>query len=130
MSIEGGCHCGSLRYDIDGQIIRTVVCHCQSCQASLGAAFAVFANVEAAAQRYTRGAPALYRSSPTVQREFCRACGTQLVFRRDGAARIGVNAATLDDPGQVKPDMHIWMDSDIGWFDTTDTAPRHKQAPS
>ncbi len=76
-----------------------------------------------------QGAPALYRSTTDVQREFCGLCGTHLVFRRDGAKRIGVNAATLDDPARVKPDLHIWTESDIGWFDTTDTAPRHRQSP-
>ncbi|MEI9989603.1 MAG: GFA family protein [Rhizomicrobium sp.] len=127
--IEGGCHCGALRYAVEGEVVRTVICHCRSCQRSLGAAFAAFANVGAADFRYTRGAPALYRSTAQVQREFCGACGTQLVFRRDGAARIGVNAATLDDPALVKPDLHIWTESDIGWFDTTDAAPRHRQSP-
>ena len=127
--IEGGCHCGALRFAVHGQVIRTVVCHCRSCQRSLGAAFAVFANVAVSDLRYVRGTPALYRSSAAVQREFCGACGTQLVFRRDGAARIGVNAATLDDPSHVKPDLHIWTASDIGWFDTTDTAPRHERSP-
>ncbi len=129
MSIEGGCHCGSVRYAIDGVIVRTVACHCRSCQKSLGAAFAVFANVDTGALRYTAAAPASYRSTPTVQREFCGICGTHLVFRRDGAKRIGVNAATLDNPAQVKPDLHIWTESDIGWFDTTDDAPRHRQSP-
>jgi hypothetical protein len=129
MIAEGGCHCGGVRYAIDGPIRRTVVCHCRACQRSLGAAFAVFANVAADAVRYTAGAPSSYRSSATVQREFCGRCGTQLVFRRDGAAAIGVNAATLDMPASVKPDLHIWTQSDIGWFDTTDGAPRHAQAP-
>ncbi|HEY0107539.1 MAG TPA: GFA family protein [Rhizomicrobium sp.] len=127
--LEGGCHCGALRYAVDGEVVRTVVCHCRACQRSLGAAFAVFANVAAGDFRYARGVPAVYRSTPQVRREFCGACGTQLVFRRDAAARIGVNAATLDDPQQVKPDLHIWSGSDIGWFDTTDPAPRHAQSP-
>jgi len=129
VTLVGGCHCGALRYRIDGPVVRTVICHCRSCQKSLGAAFAAFSNVEANDFRYTLGTPAIYRSTPTVGREFCGACGTQIVFRRDGGARIGVNAATLDDPKQVKPNLHIWTESDIGWFETTDAAPRHKQSP-
>ena len=37
MSFEGGCHCGSLRYRVDGPVKWGTYCHCRICQLTLGA---------------------------------------------------------------------------------------------
>ena len=40
---------------------------------------------------------------------------------------VDVNIGTLDKPGQIKPESHIWTESQLEWFEITDGLPRHKQ---
>ena len=78
--------------------------------------------------RYTRSTLKLFRSSEHGQREFCGDCGSQLLFRDITSAKsVDVNIGTLDKPTQVKPECHIWTESQINWFDIADELPRHRQ---
>lgn len=78
--------------------------------------------------RYTRSTLKLFRSSEHGQREFCGDCGSQLLFRYiTSATSVDVNIGTLDKPTQVKPECHIWTESQINWFDIADELPRHRQ---
>jgi hypothetical protein len=35
----GGCQCGSVRYVLAAEPVRTVACHCKECQRQSGSAF-------------------------------------------------------------------------------------------
>jgi len=127
MSFEGGCHCGGLRYRVDGPVKWGTYCHCRICQLTLGASVSAFASVSQDHFCYTKGEPKVYRSSAEAVREFCGNCRAQLVFRRDGKHRLGVNIVTFDDPAIIEPTMHIWTESRIPWFDTKDGHERRRQ---
>ena len=44
ISLVGGCSCGAVRYQCDGEPVMAAHCHCRDCQRSSGAAMAtVFA---------------------------------------------------------------------------------------
>jgi len=124
----GGCHCGALRYVSTEAPGDVGYCHCRICQRTTAAPAVVFASFPVAGFRYTRGQPDIYASSTHGHREFCSRCGTQIAYREAGAARyVDVNAASLDDPTQVRPDHHIWWTSRIDWFDTDDDFPRYDE---
>jgi hypothetical protein len=115
----GSCLCGAVRYEIDGDIERTSNCWCTMCQKQHGAAFAPYANVAFAALRFTQGQDAItrYRSSPDVERTFCKVCGSNLTWQMDSYREfIGVTLGTFDTPyeGQVTHDLHI--ESKPGWL--------------
>jgi hypothetical protein len=76
---------------------------------------------------WTRGEPAVYRSSAKAERLFCGACGTQLVFREDAQPELDVTLASLDAPAGVRPRHHIWTSSRIPWFEIADDLPRHPE---
>ena len=121
----GGCLCGAVRYAARGQPIDAGYCHCRVCQRSSGAPVLAWATFPSTAFEYTEGAAATYRSSTHAVREFCSACGTQIVFREDASPRVDLNMGSLDDPAALAPQYHIWTQSRIPWFDTADTLPRH-----
>ncbi len=115
----GSCLCGAVRYDIDGDVTRTSKCWCVMCQKQHGAAFAPYANVASSALRFTQGQDAItrYRSSPDVERTFCKVCGSNLTWQMDSYREfIGVTLGTFDTPyeGQVTQDLHI--ESKPGWL--------------
>jgi len=121
----GGCLCGALRYRACGEVIDVGYCHCRICQRSSGAPVLAWASFRSEGFSYTKGSPAIYRSSEQASREFCSVCGTQIVFREDGKSRADVNVASLDRPQQLMPRYHIWTESRIDWFETADELPRY-----
>jgi|LNFM01.2.fsa_nt_gb hypothetical protein len=123
MTREGGCLCGALRYRVEGEPRETVHCHCRMCQKAGGAGFLTWATFTPEdALAYTTGTPAIYRSSGTAQREFCRICGSQLVFRGDLLTSIDVTVGTLDDPDSVRPIANTWTTSRRVWLHGFDGA--------
>lgn len=122
--IDGGCHCGAVRYRIAPCDGDSAYCHCRTCQRTAGAPVIAWMSIPIDAFHYERGAPALYRSGPASQREFCGQCGTQILFRADHGRTVDINTATLDDPTLAPPQYHIWRMSRIAWFETADCLPR------
>jgi hypothetical protein len=113
--MDGGCLCGAVRYSITAEPIDSAHCHCRICQRSAGAAFLTWATLPASGFAYTHGTALAYRSSDKAVREFCEACGTQLVFRADDGGTIDVTIASLDAPDGVKIDGNIWTGSRRAW---------------
>ncbi|WP_091840034.1 GFA family protein [Bosea lupini] len=42
MKLSGGCSCGQVRYEVDGDPIRVGICHCETCRKESGSAFSFF----------------------------------------------------------------------------------------
>ncbi len=129
MKYEGGCLCGALRYSSSVDPIDAGYCHCRMCQKVSGATVLPWASFSSGNFSYTQGQAKIYKSSDWGQREFCEACGSQIAFRgtvSDDAVEI--NVGTLDDPEIITPEYHVWCDSQVSWFDTTDELPRHPKS--
>ncbi len=127
--IEGGCLCGAIRYRASADPLETGYCHCRMCQRVSGAPVVAWAEFAVDSFDYTRGEPAIYRSSPKAQRHYCPSCGTQLGFRDSGSPQsVAINSCTADDPESLVPQYHIWHDSRMPWFETTDGLPRYEDA--
>ena len=110
--IKGGCLCGSVRYEGDGQPMLTAACHCPHCQKQSGSAFSVNLMVALAAFRVSgetlgdlqrRG-----RSGMPVKRHFCASCGSP-IYTEMGAMPgvVAVKAGTLDDRPGPAPGQHV-----------------------
>jgi hypothetical protein len=125
--IEGGCLCGAIRYRIAGPARRTTSCHCLHCRRSSGAAFVTWVEFPSSAFVWLSGSPSRYECRPQVFRLFCGACGTQLTYQRVGEPEtIDATACSLDDPGAVTPDDHVWCDRMLPWVKISDGLPRYK----
>jgi hypothetical protein len=124
--LRGGCLCGDLRYRISVEPASTGYCHCRLCRRSSGAPVLAWTTVPASGFRYERGTPREFHSSERGIREFCPRCGTQLRFRRPGApATVDVSLGSLDEPGSLAPQFHIWTTSQIPWLQLADALPRY-----
>ena len=129
--LEGGCLCGALRYRIGAAPLDAGYCHCRLCQRSSGAPVLAWGSVPLASFTYTTGRPTIYQSSAWGQREFCAACGSQILYRElDVADTVEINLAGLDRPEAVVPKSHIWMSSKLPWLEIADDLPRYeREAP-
>ena len=45
MTTTGGCLCGAVRYEIEGDPLLSAVCHCRNCQKQAGSAMSVLIGV-------------------------------------------------------------------------------------
>jgi hypothetical protein len=80
---------------------------------------------------YVRGEPALLRSSPSVARTFCSACGTQLSYQNEKYPdEIDVTTSSLDDPAAFPPTHHSWMSHNVPWVQMGDGLPAYQRSRS
>ena len=94
----GGCHCGAVRYEVEGAFDKGVTCNCSMCQAK----GTVLAFAPASAFRLLKGEDRLteYRfNTNRIAHLFCAVCGVQSFARGaapDGTATVAVNLRTID----------------------------------
>lgn len=130
LPLEGGCHCGALRYRITTAPVRAGYCHCRICQHTSAAPVQAWAEIPLAGFAYTKGQPRVYLSSAWGQREFCGDCGSQILYRdQQDATSVSINTPTLDDPALIPPMVHGFMKDRIAWFHTADDLPRYPENP-
>ncbi len=120
---SGGCQCGTVRYAITTPFENPHICHCRMCQKAFGNYFAALVGTNKNGLKWTKGEPAIFKSSEIVERGFCRDCGTPLSFAYDHSDRIAVSIGSLDHPGQVLPDKQFGAEGMLPAFDILHTLP-------
>lgn len=122
--LSGGCQCGAVRYAISGPTESAGVCYCRMCQKAVGGPFFAWVAVACQALEWTRGEPAVFRSSSVATRGFCARCGTPLTFQYDSRPNsIDVAAGSLDRPGEAAPTKAMGIEGRLPWCDTLNSLP-------
>jgi len=118
MSQTGGCHCGRVRYNVEGPPLTHALCHCQDCRRSAGAPMVGWTMYQTEALAVTRGNPKVYASSEHGRRHFCPDCGTGLFYTNTETLPgiIDIQSATYDDPDGLPPPVHVQTAERIGWM--------------
>ena len=116
---EGGCACGAVRYRLASEPMFVHCCHCLNCQRQTGSAFVINLLIEADRVEILAGSPEqvdVPREGDRSQRIFrCPDCQIA-VFSEYGSRKVRfVRAGTLDDPRDVRPDVHIYTRSKVKW---------------
>lgn len=124
----GGCLCGEVRYEAEGEPINVRVCHCRLCQRAIGAAFNARALFAIDRVRLS-GEVATAHSSPGLKRGFCRRCGTTLFSMREEQGVMGLTFGSLDEPDRLSPAEHIWISSKQAWLELDDGLPQYPEGP-
>ncbi len=131
MQLEGGCHCGAVRYEVNGEPLHIAMCHCSDCRKAAGAPVVSWAAFTEEAFRVTRGEARTRNSSGQSMRSFCPECGTGLYFRNAEhlPGVVDIQTATLDDPGALAPQVHIQVAERIGWMAEAHRLPEFERFP-
>ena len=126
----GGCMCGAVRFQADGQASWIAFCHCASCRRSSGGILNAAAGFPKSAVQFV-GHPSAYESSPGVKRLFCASCGTSLAYQSElWAEDIHLFVGSFDDPVALKPEFHIFAEERLDWLPLSDQLPRYRTTPS
>ncbi len=131
MPITGGCHCGKVRYQADGDPLTHALCHCSDCRRHAGAPMVGWTMYPIAAVKVTQGATKTYESSAHGRRQFCPDCGTGLFYTNAVILPgiIDIQSATYDDPDAVPPRVHIQVAERIGWMERAHELPKFERYP-
>ena len=134
MSHEGGCYCGAVRYQAEGDPFFKGQCHCRECQYISGGNPNVVMGLPEATFKYIKGEGKPFRRSDLddpVTREFCAECGTHLLSRSPkmpGAVLIKVG--TLDEPSVFEgPQMAIYTVDKQSFHHIPDGLPAFETTP-
>jgi hypothetical protein len=103
-----------VRFRTEGEPTNVRICHCRTCQKAMGSPFFARALFDQRALTVD-GDTARYRSSETLDREFCKICGTRLFSRSTNGTMVGVALAAFDDRNAFAPTEHIWVSEKMDW---------------
>lgn len=106
--ITGGCLCGRVRIEAEGEPNRVGVCHCLDCRKHHGALFhasAIYQDAQVRVSGETRD----YRG-----RHFCTACGSSVFNRSDD--EVEVNLGCLDAIDVFRPTYELWTIRRESWL--------------
>ena len=131
MKLEGGCHCGAIRYEVDGEPLTHALCHCTDCGRSAGAPMVGWTMYPEVALRVTKGTPKTHASSEHGRRQFCPDCGTGLFYSNAAMlpGLVDIQSGTYDDPEAVPARVHIQLAERIGWMATAHELPGFERFP-
>lgn len=131
MVITGGCHCGAVRYEAEGEALTHALCHCSDCRRSAGAPMVAWTMYRLDAVKVTKGAVKVYASSEHGRRHFCPDCGTGLFYTNLEMLPgiIDIQSATYDDPNAVPVRAHIQVAERIGWMERAHELPAFERYP-
>jgi len=106
MTYQGGCHCGQIKFEVEGDIEQVMECNCSHCSRKGFLLF--FAPREKLRLRTPESNLATYTfNKHVIKHHFCPRCGcAPFGFGADasGAATAAVNARCLDgvEPSKLK----------------------------
>ena len=126
---SGGCACGEVRYRLRSTPMFVHCCHCTSCQTETGSAFVINALIESDRVEVINGMPEPVltpsESGKGQQIWRCPSCRVALWSNYGGATDIlrFVRVGTLDRPGDLPPDIHIYTRSKLPWVQLPEGVP-------
>ena len=127
--VTGGCLCGAVRYEAAVFLHSAYYCHCGDCRKSCGQPAEIGVPVEAGSLRFTGDEPKYYVSSDWGQRGFCQHCGSRIIWRPldpEQEWQINLDVGSLDNPEDVRPCLHIYVDRQLQWYRIDDDLPRRR----
>ena len=127
LSLNGGCACGSIRYECRSKPMLEYKCHCRACQRASGSGFVALLWVPIDKLVLTANEPRYYSveadSGRQLKRGFCPDCGSHVLLLPELPGIIFIVAASLDNPSEFKPQQAIWISQAQPW-DMLDTSLR------
>jgi len=121
LPLEGRCTCRDVRFRLTSRPLFVHCCHCTWCQRESGASFALNALIETERVELLSGAPELVETpsaSGAGQRiARCPRCRVAVWSHYSGAgdAIRFVRVGTLEEPGRLPPDIHIYTSTKQPW---------------
>jgi hypothetical protein len=121
MKIDGGCHCGQVRYEAEIDPETVAICHCTDCQTLSGSAFRTVVPAKKADFKLLGGTPKVYvktaESGNKRVQAFCPECGTPIYSAAVGdSPSFSIRVGTARQRAELRPRVQLWSRSAQQWL--------------
>ena len=120
MKIDGGCHCGRIRYEAVIDPAKVAICHCTDCQTLSGSAYRTVVPAPAADFKLLAGKPKVYvktaDSGNKRQQTFCPECGTPIYSAAlTETPAYYLRVGSIRQRAELPAKSQVWCRSALGW---------------
>lgn len=135
MKVDGGCHCGSIRYEAEVDPAKVVICHCTDCQTLSGSAFRTVVPTIEGTFALLSGTPKVYvkvgESGNRRELTFCPDCGTPIYSAPagEGPKVLALRVGTIRQRDQLIPHEQYWFRSSQSWLKDLEAIGRRDKQP-
>ena len=129
----GGCACGAVRYEIEGEPIVMNDCQCRDCQRKSGTghgSYLTFPRNGVKLEGEAARGDIVGDSGNVKTRAFCPTCGSPVYMTFAAMPDVfTVHAASLDDPRRYQPQMVTYSMRGHAWDHLDPTVPKFERMP-
>jgi len=119
---QGGCRCGKVRFEVSGEPLLTLACHCTGCQHMTASAFSLSEGYSADAFRVTAGEPVIGGIHGATRHYHCDYCKSWLYTEPEGVADfVNVRSTMFDEPRRESPFVETFRGEALPWARTAAT---------
>jgi hypothetical protein len=115
----GGCLCGAVRYECEGDPASVGLCECTRCQnnsGSIGLIGVVWPKEKVTIKGELSVYEARIHDNLGLWRYFCPTCGSSVSITLDRYPAIrSMMGGTLDDKSRIKPTFAVWHSEGQPW---------------
>ena len=126
---SGSCLCGSVTFEVEGELDKIDACHCEQCRRWTGHFLASADVARSALTLNGEEHVGWYDSSERVRRGFCSSCGSSLFFDpvdREKHDWIGVSMGAFDKPTDASITLHIFVAEKGDYYEIADGLPQNE----
>jgi hypothetical protein len=129
MKINGGCHCGAIKYEAEIDPAKVAICHCTDCQTLSGSAFRTVVPAKKEGFKMLAGEPKIYIKTGESGRKrvqsFCANCGTPIYSCDPTDPQVySIRLGTAQQRAQLAPKLQLWCRSSLPWTKHLDPVPK------
>ena len=126
----GGCLCEAVKFEVHGELLEVVNCHCSKCRRIHGHVSAYTATARENLVIKKEDGLKWYRSvkdeTPNVYRGFCQECGSSLFWDPRDMTNISIAAGSLDPPTNLKTICHVYAAQAGDYYEIEDGLAQHE----
>jgi hypothetical protein len=130
---RGSCLCGSVKYEVSGDLERFTHCHCARCRKATGTGHATNLVVKTNKIHWLQGESMLaFYKVPEAERFtncFCKNCGARVPRYIPELGFVLIPAGSLDHEPGIAPQSRIFWNSRASWSCSGDNLPVFAEYP-
>ena len=119
-TLNGGCLCGGVTFEISGKLRDVIACHCTQCRKTSGHHVAATACDDDDLKFNKLDTLSWYRSSDIAERGFCSRCGSSLFYRPSQGHTTSIMAGSLDGATGLRLSQHIYCSAKGDYYEISD----------
>ncbi|CAM3217527.1 GFA family protein [Vibrio neptunius] len=127
---KGSCLCGSIQFELDGNVTDIIHCHCSLCRKASGSAYATNGFINAQDLKLTDSGETLtfYESSEGKRKYFCKACGAPIYSSNAKSPELyRLRLGALDSEIAERPISNNFVTSKANWEDLSAELPHYER---